>query len=86
LVEECNPEVKGIVMDKVTEFLGCALLVAFFWFVWPPLVLLAAGMLLVIFANTRTHTGEFGKRFRAARRAWLASREVEPVAEVRRIA
>jgi hypothetical protein len=74
-------------MDKVTEFLGCALLVAFFYFVWPPLVLLSSGMLLLIFANTRKHSGQFGAALRGARMAWLASREIEQPAEnVRRIA
>jgi hypothetical protein len=73
-------------MDKVTEFLGCALVVAFLYFVWPPLVLLSSGMILLIFANTRRHSGRFGVALRGAWTAWQASREVEPVAEVRRIA
>jgi hypothetical protein len=34
----------------VLEVVGLALVVAFFWFVWPPLTLLVAGVLLVAVA------------------------------------
>lgn len=36
----------------VAELLGCALVLAFLYFVWPPLVLGVAGVMLVAYANT----------------------------------
>lgn len=47
-------------MDEFLEFVGLALVIGFLWFVWPPLVLLGAGALLVMRANTRTRKGRFG--------------------------
>lgn len=40
-------------MSNVLELLGCVLILAFLWFVWQPLVLLGAGVLLVVWANAR---------------------------------
>lgn len=39
--------------NNLIETVGYVLLVAFLWFVWPPLVLLGAGVLLVVLANVR---------------------------------
>lgn len=68
-------------MDKLTELAGFGLILGFLWFVWPPLVLLGAGLLLVVYANTRTHTGRIGlsagAAWAAARRAYATSREIE---------
>lgn len=40
-------------LNNALEAVGCFLVVVFFWFVWPPLVLLAAGVLLVLVAVVR---------------------------------
>ena len=37
-------------MWSALEAIGLALIVAFFWFIWPPLVLLAAGLVLCALA------------------------------------
>lgn len=78
-------------MDKVAEFAGFALVLGFLHFVWPPLVLLGAGVLLITYANTRTHSGRLarvaGASWSAARRAYAVSREIEGESgTVRRIA
>jgi hypothetical protein len=77
-------------VDKLTEVAGFGLILGFLWFVWPPLVLLGAGLLLVMYANTRTKSGgrlglAVGAAFIAARRAYAAGRELE-ADNVRRIA
>jgi hypothetical protein len=77
-------------VDKLIEAAGFALVLGFLWFVWPPLVLLGAGILLVAAANTRTRGGgrlglAVGAALAAARRAYAASRELE-ADNVRRIA
>jgi fatty acid desaturase len=76
-------------VDKLAELAGFGLVLAFLWFVWPPLVLLGAGILLVAYANTRSRSGRLGiaagAAWAAARRAYLASRDVEGD-NVRRIA
>lgn len=76
-------------MDKLIEVAGFGLMLGFLWFVWPPLVLLGAGLLLVAYANTRTRSGRLGiaagAAWAAARRAYQASREIE-AENVRRIA
>ena len=76
-------------MDKLAELAGFALMLGFLWFVWPPLVLLGAGLLLVVFANTRSHSGRVGlaagAAWTAARRAYAAGRELDGD-NVRRIA
>jgi hypothetical protein len=41
------------VVNNLLELLGFCLIAAFAWFVWPPLVLLIAGLLLVLLANVR---------------------------------
>lgn len=78
-------------MDKLAELVGFSLILAFLYFVWPPLVLLGAGLLLVTFANTRTHSGHLGyaagAAWSAARRAYSSGREIEDGSDrVRRIA
>lgn len=40
-------------VSNLLELVGYALILAFLWFVWPPLVLLGAGVLLVLWANAR---------------------------------
>lgn len=78
-------------MDKLAEFVGFSLVLGFLWFVWPPLVLLGAGLLLVAYANTRAHAGRLGAivaaSWSAARRAAQATREIDgETTELRRIA
>jgi hypothetical protein len=41
------------VVSSALELVGFALVLGFLWFVWPPLVLLGAGVLLVLAANAR---------------------------------
>lgn len=77
-------------MNSAVETTGFALMLGFLWFVWPPLVLLGAGVLLVAWANTRSNRGgrlglAVGAAVAAARRAYAASRELEHD-NVRRIA
>ena len=76
-------------LNNVIETAGFALAIAFLWFVWPPLVLLGAGLLLVAHANTRQSTGRLsavlGAAAAAARRAYAASREQQP-AQLQRVA
>ena len=54
-------------------------MLAFLWFVWPPLPLLGAGVLLVLWANTRQRSGSLSAALAAAvasaRRAYDMSRE-----------
>lgn len=64
-------------VSNVGEFVGYALAVASLWWVWPPLVLLAAGLVLIFWANVRTPgTGRTGAAVGAAlaagRMAWRA--------------
>lgn len=79
-------------MDKLTETAGFGLILGFLWFVWPPLVLLGAGVLLVAYANTRSSSpGRLGlaagAAWAAARRAYAASREIEEAdGKLRRVA
>jgi hypothetical protein len=77
-------------VDKLTEVAGFGLILGFLWFVWPPLVLLGAGLLLVAYANTRSKSGgrlgaAIGAAVVAARRAYAVSRD-QDVDNVRRIA
>jgi hypothetical protein len=58
-------------LNNLIELLGFALIATFAWFVWPPLVLLVAGLLLVLLANVRPAR---------ARRTQPASPEQRPVA------
>lgn len=39
--------------NNLVEACGYLLMIGFLWFVWPPLVLLGAGVLLVAVANAR---------------------------------
>lgn len=76
---------------KFTEVAGFGLILGFLWFVWPPLVLLGAGLLLLMYANTRgASSGRLGlavgAALAAARRAYAAGRELEDPDKVRRIA
>ena len=61
----------------LVELIGFALVVAFLYFVWPPLVLLGAGLLLVLWANTRRSDGRtvaaWSAAFTAARAAYKQS-------------
>ncbi len=77
-------------MNNLAERAGYGLILGFLWFIWPPLVLLGAGLLLVTWANTRTKSGgrfglALGAAVAAARRAYAAGRDL-PDANVRRIA
>jgi uncharacterized membrane protein len=40
-------------VNNLIELLGFLCLAVFAWFVWPPLTLLVAGLLLVLWANVR---------------------------------
>jgi hypothetical protein len=64
-------------VDSVIEALGFGLVLSFLWFVWPPLVLLGAGLLLIAHANTRAGRGRLGTAigaaYAAARRAYTAA-------------
>lgn len=79
-------------MNSTAELAGFGLILGFLWFVWPPLVLLSAGILLVAWANTRPKSGgrfglAVGAAVAAARRAYAASRELEAVdPKLRRVA
>jgi hypothetical protein len=79
-------------VDKLAELIGFGLVIGFLWFVWPPLVLLGAGLLLVTWANTRSKSGgrfglALGAAVAAARRAYSASRELEAAdPKLRRVA
>lgn len=44
-------------MNNLAELVGYALIVAFLYFLWPPLALLGAGVLLVAWANVRAARG-----------------------------
>lgn len=61
-------------VSNALEFIGYGLVVAFLYLVWAPLALLAAGVLLVLYANVRTPNGRaaaaIGAAFSAARNAW----------------
>jgi hypothetical protein len=78
-------------LNNLTEAVGYALLVAFLWFVWPPLALLGAGILLVVLANVRAAraNGAPGRTRAAITAALTAARAVyqEPQpTELRRVA
>jgi hypothetical protein len=40
-------------VSTAVELVGFGLVLVFLWFVWPPLVLLGTGVLLVLLANAR---------------------------------
>lgn len=73
-------------MNDTVEALGFALALAFLWFIWAPLVLLGAGILLIVWANTRARSGSLGAAVRAAVRAYAASSEPQSAPELRRVA
>lgn len=78
-------------MNNLAELAGFGLILGFLWFVWPPLVLLGAGILLVTWANTRTKSGgrlglAVGAAIAAARQAYAASRELAADPKLRRVA
>lgn len=79
-------------MNDFIEAVGFALVVGFLWFVWPPLVLLGAGLLLVLWANTRSRDGRVAASLAAAigaaRRAYAAAAagEADKTADLRRVA
>jgi hypothetical protein len=68
------------VVNNLLELVGYALVVAFLWFVWPPLCLLGAGLLLVVWANARAGAPSAKKA-----RRWGRRRRA-PLAEVHRVA
>jgi hypothetical protein len=83
--------VNGSAVNNLLELAGYGLVIAFLWFVWPPLVLLGAGVLLVVAANVRAGRGREGAgrlaaavsaAFGAARRAYRQ----ETAGELRRVA
>jgi hypothetical protein len=65
------------VVNTGIETAGFGLVLGFLWFVWPPLVLLGAGLLLIAHANTRSGRGRLGAAcgaaVAAARRAYTAA-------------
>lgn len=72
---------------NLAELVGFGLILGFLWFIWPPLVLLGAGLLLVAWANTRRSSGRVGAAFGAAvRAAKHVYREQDPTVELRRVA
>ena len=73
-------------MDDVTELIGYGLILGFLWFVWPPLVLLGAGALLILWANTRTRSGQFGRAAGAALAAFRAARRAPEPRDLRSVA
>ncbi|MDR7278926.1 hypothetical protein [Catenuloplanes atrovinosus] len=77
-------------LNDAAELVGYGLLLGFLWFVWPPLVLLGAGLLLVLWANTRpAGSGRFGTAVGAAlaagRAAYQATKSDKPT-ELRSVA
>jgi hypothetical protein len=84
-----------IVVNNAAEKLGFALVVAFLWFVWPPLCLLGAGLLLIVWANVRAARASAGPprvvtalaaAWRSFTAAYRAAREAQQPAELRRVA
>lgn len=78
-------------VNGAVEALGYGLLLAFLWFLWPPLVLLGAGVLLVLWANVSRSDGRsaraLGAAWSAARAAYRSHRALnDQTAELRRIA
>lgn len=77
--------------NNLAEALGYALVIGFLWFVWPPLVLLGAGVLLVVWANVRKPSATRARHaataaVKAARAAAAAAWSDTPTAELRRVA
>lgn len=78
-------------MNSAVEGAGFVLVLGFLWFVWPPLVLLGAGVLLVTAANARRGNG---RTARVVGAAWAAARaayrrqvvDEATTAELRRVA
>lgn len=73
-------------MTNLVELAGYGLVLAFLWFLWPPLVLLGAGVLLIVWANTRRSDGRTGAALGAA---WAAARNTyraHRAPELRRVA
>ena len=58
------------VWNSIKEWVGYGLIIGFLWFVWPPLVLLGSGLLIVIDANVRSR----GRMVSAFSAAWSAGR------------
>lgn len=79
-------------MNNAIEGLGYLLAIAFLWFVWPPLVLLGAGVLLIVAANVRAArstgrtAGALAAAWAAARRSYQSATAAGEPAELRRIA
>ncbi|AIJ26369.1 hypothetical protein [Amycolatopsis methanolica] len=67
-------------LSNLVEAVGYALVVAFLYLLWPPLALLGAGLLLVVWANLRPQrkgsplAGAIGAALGAARSAWRAEK------------
>lgn len=79
-------------VNNLAEAVGYALIVAFLYFVWPPLALLGAGVLLVVWANVRAarSAGRSGRTTAAISAAVAAARrayaQTDTPADIRRIA
>lgn len=78
-------------MDKLAEVAGFGLILTFAWFLWPPLPLLGGGLLLVLYANTRTRSGRVSAvvsaAVAAARNAYVAARPaLDDTTQLRRVA
>lgn len=71
-------------VSNLAELAGYALVVAFLWFIWPPLVLLGSGLLLVLWANVRTSNGRTAAALSAAVGAARAA--YKQAGELRRVA
>ena len=63
-------------VNNLAEAVGYALIVAFLYAVWPPLALLGAGVLLVVWANARAarSEGRSGRTMAAVTAAVTAAR------------
>ncbi|HEX8347386.1 MAG TPA: hypothetical protein VF657_22000 [Actinoplanes sp.] len=84
-------------LDNLIEAAGYALMIAFLYFVWPPLALLGAGAYLVVLANVRAarRAGHSGRTAGAIAAAVAAARRAyathtgptdQPTGELRRVA
>lgn len=71
-------------VSNLVELVGYGLIVAFLWFVWPPLALLGGGVLLVLWANVRTGKGRTAAALVAAVTAGKTA--YQQSAELRRVA
>jgi hypothetical protein len=79
-------------VNNLAETAGYLMIVAFLYFMWPPLALLGAGLLLVAWANVRASraTARSGRTSAAIGAAFAAARRVytqhDGTPELRRVA